>query len=83
MPQKLSRQARRIDRLTRDPNGPLMKRIDVMVSRRHGLLFEEIRNYGNLIRQTAVERAIEAQHESMVANGTIPADGMAKKAVAE
>lgn len=78
MPALPSRQMRRINRLTKDPDGPQLKRVDVLVSRQHWSLLDAIRNFGNLTQATAVERAIEAQVLAMVVDGTIPMDVVAE-----
>jgi len=81
MPAMQSRQMRRINRLTKDPDGPQLKRVDVHVSPRHWSLLDAIRNYGNLKQATAVEKAIEAQFLAMVVDGTIPAEVVAESRI--
>lgn len=75
---KSSRQSRRIDRLTKDPNGPQLRRVDVLVSPYHWALFETIRNHGNLKQRCAIEKALEAQYLSMLVDGTISSDVVPK-----
>jgi len=78
MPAMQSRQMRRMHRLTKDPQGPHLRRVDVHVSPQHWSLLDAIRNYGNLKQATAVERAIEAQFLTMVVGGAIPAEVVAE-----
>lgn len=64
-----SRQQRRMHRLTKDPHGPQMKRIDTLVSAQHYVLFDEIRMCGMFTIRDAVERGIEAFAVAMIMAG--------------
>jgi hypothetical protein len=56
-------------RLTKDPHGPLMKRIDTLVSAQHYVLFDEVRMCGMFTIKDAVERGIEAFAVAMIMAG--------------
>ncbi|TAN02570.1 MAG: hypothetical protein EPN36_16595 [Rhodanobacteraceae bacterium] len=66
-----ARQRRRVHWLTKDPNGPGKKRIDIYVSPYHWALFQLIRDCGCLTQPLAVERALEALCLEMIVSGEI------------
>lgn len=68
-----ARQRRRVHWLTKDPEGPGKKRVDLYVSPYHWALFQLIRDCGCLTQPVAVERALEALCLEMIVSGEISA----------
>lgn len=71
----LSRQQRRVQFLTNNPEGPRMRRLDLLLPRETYEQFEAIMNNTNQRRREAMVSMIETRYEQMVAEGIIePSD---------
>lgn len=62
-----SRQQRRLQRLTKDPDGPKMRRLDLLVSQETYTAFEEIMDDTNLRRREALDLLIGEFHNRLKA----------------
>lgn len=66
-----SRQQRRIDHLTNDPNGPHMRRLDLLLPADAYERFESLMNNTNSRRRETIVAAIEAYYEQKIEEGVI------------
>lgn len=66
-----SRQSRYVHWLTKDPNGPGMKRVDTRISAAHWKMFVALRDSANLTQQEALEYALGMAYIFMVIRGKI------------
>lgn len=73
MPAEATRQQRRLHRLTKDPNGPHMRRLDLLLEEDKYRRFEEILacGKGSMRRRETIQAAIDVLYEMKVAAGEI------------
>jgi len=65
--QKMTRQAMRMRFLTRDPSGPKMRRLDLLLSSETFGKLEEIMDNTNMRRREALVAIIDAYHSRIIA----------------
>jgi len=71
---KPSRQANRMYRIRKDPEGPQMKRIDTIVDNATWEIFRDVRDSMNLTQRQALEFALHLAFLIQVLQGKIPQD---------
>ncbi len=69
-----SRQHRRVVRLTKDPNGPQMKRLDLLIDKETYDKFEDILDSTNTRRREGLHMAIKHLYDELLAEGKITED---------
>ena len=69
-----SRQHRRMVRLTKDPEGPQMVRLDLLIDKKSHAMLEDILDSANMRRREGIHMAIKRLYDEMKAEGTISED---------
>ncbi|TAN03174.1 MAG: hypothetical protein EPN36_14345 [Rhodanobacteraceae bacterium] len=63
-----------MERLTKDPNGPQMARLDLLIDKEHRAMLEDILDSANIRRREGIHLAIKRLYDEMKAEGKITED---------